>query len=109
VRAARKRTAGLLVDEAADALDAAAARQAADGGLRDALDVVAEHLAVALGAALAQALATLAASRHCEREVDGDERGERMAVDVPSAVRYVRHARGAGSPATLLGYLRPRH
>jgi len=35
------------------------------GGLGDALDVVAEHLAVALGAALAEALATLAASGHC--------------------------------------------
>ena len=31
--------AGLLVDEARDALDAAAAREAADGGLGDALDV----------------------------------------------------------------------
>ena len=95
--------AGLLVDEAADALDAAAAGEAADGGLGDALDVVAEdlpeeggggesvrrgrgrgrrgrgegkdsnrggtdgettYLAVALGAALAEALAALAASRH---------------------------------------------
>ena len=36
--------AGLLVDEAADALDAAAAGEAADGGLGDALDVVAEDL-----------------------------------------------------------------
>eukprot|EP00955_Chlamydomonas_euryale_P085690 364139-Chlamydomonas_euryale.AAC.1 len=35
----------LLVDEAADALDAATASQAADCGLGDALDVVAEHLA----------------------------------------------------------------
>ena len=49
--------AGLLVDQARDALDAATASQAADGGLGDALDVVAEHLAVAPGAALAQSLA----------------------------------------------------
>ena len=44
--------AGLLVDEARDALDAAAAREAADGGLGDALDVVPKDLAVTLGASL---------------------------------------------------------
>ena len=55
--------AGLLVDEARDALDAAAAGEAADGRLGDALDVVPEHLAVALGAALAESLASLSASR----------------------------------------------
>jgi len=41
-------TAGLLVDEARDALDAATACEPADGGLGDALDVVAKDLAVAL-------------------------------------------------------------
>jgi hypothetical protein len=46
-------TAGLLVDEAGDALHTTTAREAADGGLGDALDVVTEDLAVALGAALA--------------------------------------------------------
>ena len=56
--------AGLLVDEPGDALHTAAAREAADGRLGDALDVVAQYLAVALGAALAQSLATLASSRH---------------------------------------------
>ena len=56
--------AGLLVDEARDALDAATACEAADGGLGDALDVVAQHLAVALRATLAEALAALATSRH---------------------------------------------
>ncbi|KAK1328789.1 hypothetical protein QTO34_010958 [Cnephaeus nilssonii] len=54
----------LLVDEPGDALDAAAPRQAPDGGLGDALDVVAQHLAVALGAALAQALPAFAATGH---------------------------------------------
>ena len=43
-------TAGLLVDQAGDALDATTASQAADGRLGDALDVVPEHLAVALDA-----------------------------------------------------------
>ena len=57
-------TAGLLVDQAGDTLDAATAGQTADGRLGDALDVVAEHFAVTLGAALAQSLATLSTSRH---------------------------------------------
>jgi hypothetical protein len=56
--------AGLLVDEPGDALHAAPASQPPDGRLRDALDVVAEHLAVAFRAALTQALASLAAARH---------------------------------------------
>ena len=41
-------TSGLLVDEARDALDTTSASQAADRGLGDALDVVAEDLSVAL-------------------------------------------------------------
>ena len=45
--------AGLLVDQAGDALDAAPAGQPADGGLGDALDVVSENLPVPLGASLA--------------------------------------------------------
>ena len=57
-------TAGLLVDQAGDTLDAATAGQTADGRLGDALDVVAEHFAVTLGAALAQSLASLSTSRH---------------------------------------------
>uniref|UniRef100_A0A803VIN8 Core Histone H2A/H2B/H3 domain-containing protein n=1 Tax=Ficedula albicollis TaxID=59894 RepID=A0A803VIN8_FICAL len=57
----------LLVDEPRDALDAAAPSQAADGRLGDALDVVAQHLAVALGAALAEPLAALAPARHGSR------------------------------------------
>ena len=40
-------------------LDTAAAGQTTDGGLRDALDVVTQNLAVTLGAALAEALATV--------------------------------------------------
>lgn len=42
-------------------LDAAAAREAADGGLGDALDIVAEDLAVAFRAAFAEALAAFSA------------------------------------------------
>jgi hypothetical protein len=57
-------TAGLLVDEARDTLHTATTSEATDGGLGDALDVVAEDLAVTLGAALAEALAALSASGH---------------------------------------------
>ena len=57
---------GLLVDEARDTLDTAAASQTPDGGLGDALDVVPEHLAVTLGASLAESLASLATSSHVE-------------------------------------------
>ena len=47
-----------------DALDTTAASQTADRGLGDALDVVTQHLAVTLRAALAQTLATFATTRH---------------------------------------------
>ena len=56
--------AGLLVDETGDALDATTAGETANGGLGDALDVVAQDLPVAFGASLAEALASLSASRH---------------------------------------------
>ena len=55
-------TAGLLVDESADALDSAAACQAADGGLGDALDVVPQDLPVALGASLSESFSSFSAS-----------------------------------------------
>ena len=50
----------LVVDQTRDTLHTATARQAADGRLRNALDVVAQDLAVALRTALAEALAALA-------------------------------------------------
>uniref|UniRef100_A0A0E0DSL3 Uncharacterized protein n=1 Tax=Oryza meridionalis TaxID=40149 RepID=A0A0E0DSL3_9ORYZ len=59
--------AGLLVDEPGDALHAAPPRQPPDRRLGDPLDVVAEHLPVTLGAALAEPLASLAAPRHGRR------------------------------------------
>ncbi len=62
-------TASLLVDESRDTLHTATASQTADGGLGDALDVVAEYLPVALGTALAQTLTALSASRHVLLEV----------------------------------------
>ena len=66
-------SAGLLVDEAGDALDTTTACETADGGLGHTLDVVAEDLAMALGTTLSKSLTALATSRHdrgcccCER------------------------------------------
>ena len=57
--------AGLFVDETRDTLHTATACETADGRFRDALDVVVEHLAVALGAALAETLAALATRWMC--------------------------------------------
>ena len=45
-------TAGLFVDETGDTLDTATTSETADGGLGDALDVVAKDLSVTLGASL---------------------------------------------------------
>jgi hypothetical protein len=53
----------LLIDEAADALDTTTASQTADCRLGDALDIVSQHLAVALGTTLPQALAALPNAR----------------------------------------------
>ena len=56
---------GLLVDEARDALYATTACKTANSRLGDALDVIPEHLAVALSAALAKTFASFSATRHC--------------------------------------------
>lgn len=55
-----------LVDEAIDAFDTAAARQAADSGLGNALNVVTQHRTMALGAALSEAHEALATTRHVD-------------------------------------------
>ena len=57
---------GLLIDQTTNALDTATACQTANSGLGDALDVVAKHLAMALGSSLSESLASLATSRHFE-------------------------------------------
>jgi hypothetical protein len=56
--------AGLLIDQAADALDTTATSETTDGRLGDPLDVITQHLAVTLGAALAQTLSSFAATGH---------------------------------------------
>lgn len=57
-------TTGLFVDETGNTLDASTTRQATNGGLRDALDVVAQHLPVAFGTSLAQSFASFSSARH---------------------------------------------
>jgi len=57
-------SAGLLVDQPADTLHTAPASQAANRGLGDALDVVAEDLTVPFGSPFAQTLASLSTARH---------------------------------------------
>ena len=56
--------ASLLVDQARDTLHTSTSRQTANGWLGDALDVVSQHLPVALGTALSQSLASFSSSRH---------------------------------------------
>lgn len=57
-------SAGFLVDETGDSLHSTSAGQTADSWLGDPLDVVSEDFAMALGASLAQAFTTFAASGH---------------------------------------------
>ena len=63
-----------------DTLHASAACEAADGGLGDALDVVTQDLAMALGAAFAEALATFSAWKDgllaflCSMKIDAIEK-----------------------------------
>ena len=59
-------TAGLLVDETGDTLDTATTSETTDGGLGDALDVVAKDLAVTLGASLSKTFASFSVTRHDE-------------------------------------------
>ena len=56
-------TTGLFVDQARNTLDTTTTRETTDSGLGDTLDVVAQDLAVTLGSALAEALATLSTWR----------------------------------------------
>lgn len=56
----------LLVDEARDTLDATTTGKTANSRLGDALDVVAQHLAVTLRASFTQTLASFTTARHDE-------------------------------------------
>ena len=55
---------GFFIDETTDALDASSSGETADGGLGDALDVIAKDLAVTLGSSLAETLSSLSSSGH---------------------------------------------
>jgi hypothetical protein len=63
---------GLFVDEAGQPLDSTTASEPPNRWLCDALNVVAEHFAVALGASFAQAQASFASSGHDLLTVDWD-------------------------------------
>ena len=87
-------TTGLLVDEARDALDTTTARETADGRLRDALDVVTQHLSVALSTTLSKSLSTLSTSGHflnCEgaslEKLEGLFVGPSLEKSVISSIR----------------------
>lgn len=56
--------AGLLIDETRYTLNSSTPGQTTDGGLGDALDVIAKNLAVTFSATFSKALPALAASRH---------------------------------------------
>ena len=57
-------TTGLLVDETRDTLDTTTTSETADGGLGDALDVIAKDLAVTLGASLSETFTSFSATGH---------------------------------------------
>ena len=59
-----KNTASLLVDQTVDALDATTASETADSGLGDTPDVVAQVLAMTLGASLSKSFTSFSAARH---------------------------------------------
>jgi enamine deaminase RidA (YjgF/YER057c/UK114 family) len=104
-------SARLFVDEARDALDTAAASETADRRLGDALDVVAElrvwtvsvhkfrvatmrragtrNLAVTLGAALSETLATLSTARHCVADTQRGQSSESGRVGVVVVLEWL--------------------
>ena len=57
-------TTSFLVDQTGDTFNSTSACKASDRGLRDALDVIAEHLAMTFGAALAKSFSSFSTSRH---------------------------------------------
>jgi hypothetical protein len=63
--------AGFLVDQSADALHSTAASEATDRRLGDALDVITEDLAMALGSSFSEAFAAFASPGHGERRSFG--------------------------------------
>ena len=65
--------ASLFVDEARNTLDTTSAGETANSRLGDALDVVTEDFAMALGTTLSESLATLTTSRHVVVEFEKKE------------------------------------
>jgi hypothetical protein len=57
-------TSRLLINQAADTLHTTTACKTTNSGLGDSLDIVAKHLAMALGPSLSESLSSLSTSRH---------------------------------------------
>ncbi|KAG6540107.1 hypothetical protein Mapa_018562 [Marchantia paleacea] len=57
-------SASLFINQPADTLHSSSSSQTPDGGLRNPLNVISEHLPVSLGASFAQTFTSLPASRH---------------------------------------------
>jgi hypothetical protein len=57
-------TTRLLINQSRDAFDATTTGKATNSGLRDALDVITQHLAMTLGSSLPQAFASLSTTGH---------------------------------------------
>lgn len=57
-------TSCFFVDQARDTLDATSSCETSNSWLRDALDVIAQHLSMALSATLSQSFSSFASSRH---------------------------------------------
>lgn len=62
-------TAGLLVDQTGDTLDATTTRKTADSGLGNALDVIAKNFAMTLGAPFPEPFASLSSAAHPDASV----------------------------------------
>ena len=73
-------TTGLLINQPGDALDATTTGQTTDGGLGNALDVVAQDLAVTLRAALSKSLASFSAACVAMQDEIDKIRGETNAI-----------------------------
>jgi hypothetical protein len=92
-------TASLLVDQTRDTLDTTSASQTTDGWLRDALDVVTQHLSVTLRASFSESLSSFASSRH---GVDQMLPHVEVMTSKAKISLYMRSALGSTDPAEEL-------
>ena len=99
-------TAGLLVDEAGDALDSTTTSKTTDGWLGDTLDVITKNFPVTLSATLSESLSSFAAASHVDVSC-ADTRMKRIALaDIYIGRAAARHNRKSSA---LIGrfYVKP--